>query len=145
VTPQVQHELALDHTMWFVIGIPLVLLVISPALALFATAHHRRNFGWRLSILTLVFLLTSYVVGVAYELPRLWVVFLPLITLGLMSASPLAHVRHDGRALRAAIVIAVVHTAFTAAHWSLLDARESEMRLRGDNPIYFGSNPARKT
>jgi hypothetical protein len=75
----------------------------------------------------------------------LWVVFLPLITLGLMIASPLAHVRHGGRAARVAIIVAVVHIAFTAAHWSLLDARESEMRLRGDNPIYFGSSPVRKT
>jgi hypothetical protein len=83
-------------------------------------------------------MLISDLIGVTYELPRLWVVFLPPLTLGLFIATPLAHVKHDGRALRLAMLIALIHIAFTAAHWSLLDARESEHRLSGENPEYFG-------
>ncbi|MBC8105323.1 MAG: hypothetical protein H7Z14_01940 [Anaerolineae bacterium] len=139
---QIQRELALDHTIWFVIGIPLFLLFVSPALFLFGGSAIRRrrpmNFGARLSVVTVLIMATSYVVGVTYELPRLWVVFVPLLTLGLMTASPFRHLNHEGRALRAAIFIAIAHIAFTAAHWSLLDARESEHRLSGPAPTFFG-------
>jgi hypothetical protein len=138
---QIQHELALNHTIWFFIGLPLFLLFVSPAMVLpgaLELRDRRMNFGARLAIVTVGMMALSYILGVTYELPRLWVVFLPLLSLGLLSVTPLAGVRHNGRALRAVMFIAIVHILFTAAHWSMLDARESEHRLSGPAPTYFG-------
>jgi hypothetical protein len=139
---QIQKELALNRAIWFAIGLPIFLLFVSPSLMLVGALRIRRrrllDFGTRLAIVTTAVMAVSYMLGVAYELPRLWVVFLPPLTFGLMTASPLPHVKHDGRAMRAAIFIALIHLAFTAAHWSMLDARESEHRLSGPDPAYFG-------
>lgn len=139
---QIQQQLALNHNIWLAIGLPLFLLFLSPAIVLFGALSIRRrrslNFGARLAIVTVIVMAISYFAGVSYELPRLWVVFLPPLTLGLLSAAPLGSVRHEGRVARSAMWIAIVHILFTAAHWSMLDARESEHRLSGPEPTFFG-------
>ena len=71
-----------------------------------------------------------FVVGVTYELPRLWVAFLPTLVLGLAIDSPL--LRGRGRHPRVAwalVLIVLVQMSFTAFHWTLFDAREAEYRL----------------
>jgi hypothetical protein len=68
--------------------------------------------------------------GVTYELPRLWIAFLPTLTLGFAIASPLLRGRgFHVRAATAMVLIVGAQLVFTALHWTMLDARESETRL----------------
>ena len=65
---EIQRQLALNHAIWFFIGLPLFLLFVSPSLVLFgATALRRRRpltFGARLSIVTIIALfIFGYVKG----------------------------------------------------------------------------------
>jgi hypothetical protein len=146
---QIQRELALSKTIWFFIGVPLFLLFVSPGLAAFAALGARRPFrkgisdkyafGLRLTVATLAFMALSYITGVTYELPRLWVAFLPTLTLGVMVASPLALARH-GKAMRALLFILAAQLIITAAHWIQLDVRESEYRLTHQR--FFTALPA---
>jgi hypothetical protein len=141
---EIQRGLALSHTIWFFIGLPIFLLFASPGLAAFVALTARRlflrramfvvrgsvfdSFGVRLTISTLLVMFLSYITGVSYELPRLWVAFLPSLTLGVMIASPLALATH-GRAMRALLFILAAQLIITATHWTQLDVRESEFRL----------------
>ena len=141
---QIQRSLALSQTIWFFIGVPIFLLFVGPGLVAFIALTGRRaltgrsmfdrrrsafdRFGFRLTISTLLVMAVSYVTGVSYELPRLWVAFLPPLTLGVMLASPLARATH-GRAMRALLFILGAQLIITAAHWTQLDVRESEFRL----------------
>ena len=62
------------------------------------------------------------------ETPRLWIPFTPLLLLG--GALQLSAFRQPGR--KAAVLLAVLvfaQFAVSAAQWSLMDARETEMRL----------------
>ena len=72
------------------------------------------------------------VVGVTYELPRLWVAFLPPLVLGLSIDRPLLRgsekAAHPRLAL-ALVMIVFTQIAFTAMHWTLFDVRETEYRL----------------
>jgi hypothetical protein len=75
-------------------------------------------------------MLLTYVSGVTYELPRLWVAFLPALTLGLAMDPPLLKFPvHHRRPVLALILILTVQIVFTACHWTLFDVRESEYRL----------------
>jgi hypothetical protein len=75
-------------------------------------------------------MLATYILGVPYELPRLWVVFVPLLALGSTIDLPLFHSRHRRRrATRALTLIAIVHLMFVIIHFSLMDVRESEYRM----------------
>ena len=141
---RIQRSLALSQTIWFFIGVPIFLLFVGPGLVAFIALTGRRaltgrsmfdrrrsafdRFGFRLTISTLLVMAVSYVTGVSYELPRLWVAFLPPLTLGVMLASPLARATH-GRAMRALLFILGAQLIITAAHWTQLDVRESEFRL----------------
>jgi hypothetical protein len=91
----------------------------------------RMNFGTRLAICTFAVMLLIYgPLGVTYELPRLWIAFLPTLTLGVAIACPLLRGRgFHKRAAVALVLIVGVQLVFTALHWTMLDAREAEYRL----------------
>ena len=142
----------MNRTTWFLIGLPIFLLFLAPGiwtiagLRLRRAARRRRRhprqprqprrqgrirFGTVLALVTVAVMCFIYIVmGVTYELPRLWVAFLPPLALGLMIDRPV--LRGPGVHPRIAIALALivfVHIAFTAMHWTLFDAREAEYRL----------------
>jgi hypothetical protein len=136
---ELQRTFTMNRPAWYVIGLPIFLLFVSPgvwALAGLGAGRARarwRNLGMRLAVCTVAAMLFIYfVVGLTYELPRLWVAFLPPLTLGLAAASPLLAARprawHPRVALALALIV-VAQVAFTAFHWTVLDARETEYRL----------------
>jgi hypothetical protein len=94
--------------------------------------HRRIGLGTRLALCTVATMALIYLVlGVTYELPRLWVAFLPPLTLGLAMDWPLLRGR-PGEHRRVATVLMLivgVQIFFTAFHWTFLDAREAEYRL----------------
>ena len=102
------------------------------------SAARGSRFGTRLACCTAAVMLLIYgPLGMTYELPRLWVAFLPPLVLGLMIDRPLFRARSSSpRAVRALVLIVAVHLAFTALHWTLFDARESEYRLTTDRFYY---------
>lgn len=132
---EIQPTLQLNHRLWLLIGLPIFLLFVSPAyFATFALNVRRikrgAGFGRKLLISTLVTMLATYFVGVPYELPRLWVVFLPLLAVGAAIDLPLFHARRGGyRSAAALAIIAVVHLLFVMIQFSLMDVRESEFRM----------------
>lgn len=129
---QVQGTFEIHRGIYFVIGLPLFSLFLPSGTITFAALAWRRRrltFGAKLAITTLATMLVTYLLGVTYELPRLWIAFLPPLTLGLMMAVPLAHGTH--RKTRAALALIItVQIISTAWHWTLLDVRESEYRLK---------------
>ena len=74
-------------------------------------------------------MLTTYLVGITYELPRLWIAFLPLLLLGVTADVPLLHGRTTRRALKPVMLVVIVSLVVSSWHWTLLDVRESEYRL----------------
>jgi hypothetical protein len=131
---EIQRTFDMSRAVWFAIGLPIFLLFLSPGFWTFAglsLPRRRLNFGTRLALCTIAVMLLIYVVmGVTYELPRLWVAFLPPLALGLMIDRPM--LRGCGvhpRIAKALALIVFVHFAYTAMHWTLFDARESEYRL----------------
>lgn len=125
---KVQPQIAVDRATWYAIGLPLALL-FAPAGAfsvLLLRARAKRD--WTLLGITCATMLATYVLGVPYELPRLWAPFLPMLVLGAFLAAPLAH----SPSRRAAHVLAIIAgLSMTAAviHWAHLDPRESETRI----------------
>jgi len=120
--------------MWQTLGVPLFLLFAGPALwstAWWSSRPHLRDaearFGLYLMLGAAVVMLAT--VGFTnIETPRLWIPFTPLLLLG--GALRLSVFRQPGRTagvLLAALVFAQFATS--AAQWSLMDAREAEIRL----------------
>ena len=133
---EIQHTFAMNRTVWYFIGLPIFLLFLSPAVfALGGLSIRRRrlNLGTKLAICTIVVMLFIYVVlGVTYELPRLWVAFLPPLLLGLCIDRPLLRGNPQTRRPRLAMplmLIILTQVSFTALHWTLFDVREVEYRL----------------
>jgi hypothetical protein len=132
---QVQPTIAVNHTLWLFIGLPIFLLFTSPAfwavIGLSARKIRRGDcFGRRLLLCTLGAMAATYVLGIPYELPRLWVAFLPPLALGAMIDLPLFHAEGSPRrGWRPLAMIVAVQICFTALHWTLFDVRESEYRL----------------
>jgi hypothetical protein len=131
---ELQHTFNMDRQVWYAIGLPIFLLFLSPgvwALLGLSIRRWRINFGMRLAICTLAVMLLIYgPLGVTYELPRLWIAFLPTLTLGVAIACPLLRGRgFHKRAAVALVLIVGVQVVFTALHWTMLDAREAEFRL----------------
>lgn len=119
---------------WQALGVPLFLLFAGPALwstTLWSSRRRLRDpearFGLYLMLGAAVVMLTT--VGFTnIETPRLWIPFTPLLLLG--GALQLSVFRQQGR--KAAVLIAALafaQFATSAAQWSLMDARETEMRL----------------
>ena len=67
----------------------------------------------------------TYILGVPYELPRLWVVFIPLLVLGATIDLPMFHARRRARAVAALMLVAFVQVVFVAMQWSMLDVRQN--------------------
>ena len=111
-------------------------MFLSPGFwALFGLRLRRRRslgFGAKLTLCTLVVMAVIYgPLGLTYELPRLWVAFLPLLALGPAIDLPLLRAGYapHARAVRALVLITALQLVFTTLHWTLFDVRESEFRL----------------
>jgi hypothetical protein len=132
---QVQPTIAVNHTLWLFIGLPIFLLFTSPAFWAVVGLNARRiwrgdGFGRRFLLCTIGAMGATYVLGIPYELPRLWVAFLPPLALGAMIDLPLFHAEHSPRRVwRPLAMIVAVQICFTALHWTMFDVRESEYRL----------------
>ncbi|HWP40256.1 MAG TPA: hypothetical protein VNL70_04975, partial [Tepidisphaeraceae bacterium] len=130
---QIQHTIRYSRPLWFFIGLPLFVLFLSPtvvALLLMRRRWHRaRGTGMPILVSTVAIMLLTYLIGVTYELPRLWIAFLPLLTLGICADQPLLKSIPARRAIPALIALTTLHIAATALHFSLLDPREAEYRL----------------
>ncbi len=136
----IQKTFNMNRAVWYAIGLPMFLLFLSPgfsAMLGIALRRPRFGFGMRLTICTVAVMLIIYgPLGVTYELPRLWIAFLPTLALGLAIDRPLFRgTRPHEKAMLALILIVAVNFAFTASHWTLFDARESEFRLT-ENRFY---------
>jgi hypothetical protein len=131
---EIQKTFAMSRGIWYLIGLPIFLLFLSPGFWMLLGLSVRRwriNFGIRLFLCTLaVMLITYFAVGMTYELPRLWVAFLPPLTLGLAIDFPLLRARgqhpHVARVLMLIVLTQMIYTTF---HWTLFDVRETEYRL----------------
>lgn len=129
-----QGTFAMNRSTWYVIGLPIFLLFVSPGLWTFAGMKLRRprlTFGARLAICSIAVMLFIYfVVGLTYELPRLWVAFLSPLTLGLAIDWPILKGRGEHpRATKVLMAIVLTQVVFTALHWTIFDVRETEYRL----------------
>jgi hypothetical protein len=131
---EIQRTFEMNRTTWFIIGLPIFLLFLSPGvwtLLGLSIRRRRMNFGTRLAFCTVAVMLFIYVaMGVTYELPRLWIAFLPTLVLGLAIDRPLFRGRGEHpRVAQALALIVAFQILFTAFHWTLFDAREAEFRL----------------
>jgi hypothetical protein len=131
---ELQRTFDMNRGVWYAIGLPIFLLFVSPGLwTLLGLSLRRRrlNFGTRLAICTAAVMVLIYgPFGVTYELPRLWIAFLPTLTLGLAIDCPLLRGRGSHpRAVIGMVLIVAAQLVFTAMHWTMLDAREAEYRL----------------
>ena len=88
-----------------------------------------RGWGVALGVCTSIVMGITYVLGVTYELPRLWIAFLPLVMLAGMVNRPLLRVKNSRRAVVPVLWIVCISLVASAVHWSVLDVRESEFRL----------------
>ena len=112
------------------------LLFLSPALyALVVLRRGRWRWPWGLLGWTAGVMGVAYLVGVTYELPRLWVAFVPLLTLGAAMEWPALRGRDGRRVVWLVVLLIVVNCAATAMHVAALDAREAEYRLSLATPF----------
>jgi hypothetical protein len=131
---EIQKTFEMSRPIWYVIGLPIFLLFLSPGfwtLIGLSVRRWRMNFGTRLFLGTLfVMLFTYFAIGMTYELPRLWVAFLPLLTLGLAIDFPLLRAQENHpRVAQVLMLIVLTQMIYTTFHWTLFDVRETEFRL----------------
>jgi len=131
---EIQKTFEMSRPIWYLIGLPIFLLFLSPgfwALLGLSIRPWRMNFGTRFFLSTLfVMLFTYFAIGMTYELPRLWVAFLPLLTLGLAIDFPLLRARgNHPRVAQVLMLIVLTQMIYTTFHWTLFDVRETEFRL----------------
>jgi hypothetical protein len=119
---------------WQLLGVPLFLLFAGPALWFVGLSLPRRRSGdpdarfGRFLIVGSVTVMLATVGFTNLETPRLWIPFTPLLLLG--GALQLPVFRNPGRKAAALMAVLVfMQLAASATQWSLLDARETEMRL----------------
>ncbi|MGE0479447.1 MAG: hypothetical protein AB7Q17_03140 [Phycisphaerae bacterium] len=132
--------------LWQLIGVPLFLLFAGPtlwaaALAAGQSRHPRADavdrarppadsaarFGFHLLIATSVVLISTAPFTNA-ETPRLWIPFAPLLLLGALLVAQ-ANAPRWVRDARFLALLVALQVGASAAHWSLMDMREAEMRL----------------
>lgn len=137
---KVKNTIGINETLWLFIGLPIFLLFVTPALwtTFFLTLRRWRvsGFGVRLFICTFISMALSYTLGVSWELPRVWIAYLPLLFLATMIDVPLFR-SANARAVKPILVIVTVSMLFTAIHWTLLDVRESEYRAILTNRAWY--------
>jgi hypothetical protein len=92
--------------------------------------------GAKLFVCVFVSMALSYTLGVSWELPRVWIAYLPLLFLATMIDVPLFR-NANQRALKPILIIATISVLFTAIHWTLLDVRESEYRAIITNRAWY--------
>jgi hypothetical protein len=131
---ELQNTFDINRPIWFAIGLPIFVLFLSPgfwALLGLTIRRRRLGFGARIALCTAAIMLLTYgPFGMTYELPRLWIAFLPPLVLGLAIDHPMLCGRFlPLRAVQALVLIAAVQIGFTALHWTIFDAREVEYRL----------------
>ena len=138
--PEIQKALQYDRTLWFFIGLPLFLLFLSGGFWAFAglrLRHRAWGFGASLLAATVLAMLATYLLGITYELPRLWVAFVPLLLLAAMADQPLLHGRNTRRALVPVMLLVIVAILATGLHWSIMDARETEYRVFSSERMFW--------
>jgi hypothetical protein len=130
---ELQETFNMSRAVWFVIGLPIFLLFLPLgfwALAGLRVDRRRLGFGGRIAVCTLAVMLVTYLMGVTYELPRLWVAFLPPLTLGLAIDLPMLRSATPSRRVARFLAATVaIHVVATALHWTIFDVREAEYRL----------------
>ncbi len=126
------------------LGIPLFLLLVGPAwwwglprLVRLRPDHADARLGRWLHWSTAAVLLAT--IGFTnMEAPRLWIPFLPLLVLAAHLCSTPARAGRRASTVRWLLAALVVAQTFcSAAQWSVLDAREAEMRLSTNQPRFF--------
>lgn len=119
---------------WQTLGVPLFLLFAGPALWSVGFWLPRQRLRDRDARLGLYLMAGAAVVMLAtigftnVETPRLWIPFTPLLLLGAALQLPLFR-RPDKRTAVLLATLVFVQIGVAAAQWSLMDAREAEMRL----------------
>jgi hypothetical protein len=126
---RIESSIPYSRPLWAAIGIPLFLLFLSPIVMTLFALRRPRGIGSAILYSTIVVMLLTFVLGTTVELPRLWVGFVPLLTLGVCADQPFLRATDPRRAKMLLIVLIFAHLAATAVHFSLLDAREAEYRL----------------
>lgn len=134
--PEVQKTIRIDLAAYYLIGLPIWLL-FAPAAAISALLLRRRGRdlrrrtapGLSLLLITAGVMLVTYFTGVPYELPRLWIAFLPLLVVGAFASARPLHLRGPVAGKLVAALLAI-HLLASAAQYAFLDVRESEYRLR---------------
>jgi hypothetical protein len=156
---KVKNTIGINEKLWFFIGLPIFLLFVTPALWMTLLLNLRRGVheiasrfrkssrvdlrtgqattnAARLFVCTFVSMAFSYTLGVSWELPRVWIAYLPLLFLATMIDVPLFR-NANRRAVKPILVIAAVSILFTGIHWTLLDVRESEYRAILTNRAWY--------
>lgn len=130
---EIQLPIITDPFYWTLVGLPMFLLFVGPLTwAMMAFPRDVQDEGSRVGLALLAFtaaaMTYSYFFANNSETPRLWIPFIPLLLLALSLRR--SGFRNDGPAERRLHVLLIaLQIAFTAAHWSIMDARESEWRL----------------
>jgi hypothetical protein len=130
---EVQSTIAIDRATWWFIGLP-IWVVLGPVAAasvllLRRGISRRGGTGVRLLVTTTACMAMTYVFGVQYELPRLWLAFTPLIVMAAVASVPALGSRSPAIGRLAAMLLAA-HLATAVLQWTVLDLRESEYRIR---------------
>jgi hypothetical protein len=156
---KVKNTIGINETLWLFIGLPIFLLFVTPALWTALMLSFRKGFrafaprfrrsshvnprnrqanpsGAKLFVCVFVSMALSYTLGVSWELPRVWIAYLPLLFLAGMIDVPLFR-NANRRALKPIFAIAAISLCFTAIHWTLLDVRESEYRAIITNRAWY--------
>jgi hypothetical protein len=156
---KVKNTIGINETLWLFIGLPIFLLFVTPAFWASAVLMFRRGpravasrfrkstppdprnrqatpNGARLLACVVISMALSYALGVSWELPRVWIAYLPLLFLAVMIDVPLFKYANR-RALRPILTIAIVSVIFTVIHWTMLDVRESEYRSIITNRAWY--------
>jgi len=131
---EIQVPIVTDPFYWTLVGLPLFLLFIGPAIFGMVVGMRRdvddqaSRFAGRLLVCTLVVLAITYFLGNNNETPRLWIPFIPLLLVSL--AMGRGGFRFDSPRNRVILLMLVaLQVGVTLLNWSLMDVRETEYRL----------------
>jgi hypothetical protein len=131
---QIQLPIITDPLYWTLVGLPLFILFAGSHVWVLAAAIPRDRtdepafLGGSMLLATGVVMAYSYFFANNSETVRLWIPFVPLLSVGLaLRRSPF---RVDDRESRVTCVtMSAIQLVVTLAMWALMDVRESEWRL----------------